>query len=345
MSAAGGPVASDRATVPAWSRWRQRLCLLGVCLALTFATVYLQWFVLGHDFLEQSQNGRHRRVLLGIAPDPWQYRVLSEWLAHGAIRACRFLGLDRPIVWGFLSMRVAQNLAIFLLAARYFSALGIGYRSVLLGVSGIAWAMTNALYDSDLSLNTYSDVILYLLAGLAVVRRRFIWIVPLSLCAALNRETGALIPALAVAAGLWDRRASDSRQAVWIGAAGALLFAATYLGLRAYLGPRQVFYAHGQPPGLGVVLENLSRLNSWARLIAMGGLFPLFAAMAFRSWPPVLRAVALVVLPVWVVAHLPASVMAESRLFLAPLVLIVIPGGLFAFSDATGARRNAEASR
>lgn len=296
---------------------------------------------MGHDFIEGSQNARHRRVLLGLAPDPWQYRVLSEWIVHGAVTAYRSLGLERPIVWGFLSMRIAQNLAIFLLAAQYYSSLGLGNRTVLLGLTGIAWAMTNALYDSDLGLNTYSDVILYLLAGLAVVKRRFIWIPPLALCAALNRETGALIPVIALATGLCDRRATGSRQAVWIGAAGVVLFAATYLGLRSYLGPRQVFYAYGNPPGLSVVFENLSRLNSWARLIAMGGLFPLFAAMAFRSWPPVLRTFAVIVLPVWVLAHLPTSVLAESRLFLAPLALVVIPGGLFAFNDCMEPQRAA----
>src|SRR4029453_9360933 len=112
----------------------RRACIVVVAVLLTFATVYLQWFVLGHDFIEGTQNARHRRVLLGVAPDPWPDRVLSEWLVHGAIAACRALGLERPIVWGFLSFRVVQNLAIFLLAARYYSALGIGFRGVLLGL-------------------------------------------------------------------------------------------------------------------------------------------------------------------------------------------------------------------
>lgn len=306
----------------------RRACILGVALVLTFATVYLQWFVLGHDFIEGTQSLRHRRVLLGTAPDPWQYRVLSEWLVHGAIAACRWLGAERPIVWGFLSFRVLQNLAIFLVAARYYASLGIGFRGVLLGLGAIGCAMTNALYDADLSLNTYSDVLLYLLAGLAIARRRDAWIVPLALAAALNRETGAFIPVMALAAGWTDRR----RPALWCGAAGVLVFAAAYLGLRAYLGPREVFTAHGYAPGLAVAAQNLTRLNSWARLIATAGLFPLFAVLAYRSWPPVLRAFALAVLPAWALVHLPASVMAESRLFLAPLALVVIPGGVCAFS-------------
>lgn len=315
---------------------RQRLRIFGllaVAAVLTFATVYVQWFALGNDFIEKLQNGRHRRVLLGISPDPWQYRVLSEFAIHAVIQLCQWIGLERPIVWGFLAFRAAQNLAIFLLAARYYRRLGLGDRRVLLGLGAIAWAMTNALYDSDLSPSTYSDVILYLLAGMAVVRRGFIWIVPLAVCAALNRETGALIPVMAIAVGLWDRRASDSRQAIGLGIAGAALFAATYLGVRGYLGPRRVFEAHGHSPGLYVAMANLSRLNSWARLVVTGGVFPVLAALAYRSWPPVLRVLALAILPAWTVAHLLASVVAETRLFLAPLALIVIPAGLFAFTE------------
>ena len=319
--------------MPAARKRLRVLGLVGVCVALTFATVYVQWFVLGNDFVEKLQNGRHRRVLLGISPDPWQYRVLSEFVIHAAIRLFQLLGVERPIVWGFLSFRVAQNLAIFLLAARYYRLLGIGDRRVLLGLGAIAWAMTNALYDSDLSPSTYSDVVLYLLAGLTVVRRRFVWIVPLALCAALNRETGALIPVMAIAVGLWDRKAPDSREAIGLGLSGALLFAATYLGVRGYLGPRRVFYAHGHPPGLDVALANLSRLNSWARLVVTGGLFPLFAALAYRSWPPLLRVLALVILPAWTLAHLLGGVVAETRLFLAPLAVVVIPAGLFAFGE------------
>ena len=115
-------------------------------------------------------------------------RVLSEFVIHAAIRLFQRIGVERPIVGGLPSLRVAQNLAIFLLAARYYRLLGIG-----------------------------------------------------------------------------DRR---------------------------------------------VLLANLSRLNSWARLVVTGGLFPLFAALAYRSWPPLLRGLALVILPAWTLAHLLGGVFA-----------------------------------
>ncbi len=315
---------------------KEQLCLFAASLVLTFATVYLQWFSLGHDFLEGRQQIRHRQVLLGTAPDPWQYRLLSEWLVHALIRAWRWLGVEHPVVWGFLAFRAAQNLGIFLLAAHYYAALGLGFRARLLGLAGLTSAMTNAFYDSDLSFNTYSDIALYLLAGLALARERWAWVPALSLCAALNRETGALIPAMAFAVGLVERPLR--RQALWASAVGALLFASAYLGVRTYLGSRPPFMAYGLPPGLLVAIRNLEHLNTWARLVATGGLFPLFALMAYRAWPPLLHALALAILPAWILVHLSASVLAESRLMLVPLAVVLIPGGLFAFGGTEPAR-------
>ena len=49
---------------------------------------------------------------------------------------------------------------------------------------------------SDIQFNTFFDVTFYLLAGLCILQKRFVWIVPITLLAALNRETSGLIPFL-----------------------------------------------------------------------------------------------------------------------------------------------------
>ena len=144
------------------------------------------------------------------------------------------------VALGFVAFRILQNLAIFSLAAVYYRKLGLGRSAVLLGLSAVAWGMTNARYDSDLSLNTYSDVLFYLAAALLILAGRLVWMAPLMVAAALNRETSGLIPMMLLASGIGVRRPGERISPRLVAWPLALLacFALTYLGVRFMLGPR-----------------------------------------------------------------------------------------------------------
>jgi hypothetical protein len=316
---------------------RSRVLLAAAIVALSLMTVHLQVFPLGFDFIDAgTQIRRHREVLRGQALGHWQYRMLSEWAVRPVILACRQLGIERPVAVGFIAFRILQNLAIFSLAAVYYRKLGLGRSAVLLGLSAVAWGMTNARYDSDLSLNTYSDVIFYLAAALLILAGRLVWLAPLVVAAALNRETSGLVPMMLLASGIGARRPGERISPRLVAWSLTLLacFALTYLGVRFMLGPRPEFPGFpGRQRGVEVLLENLGRKWTWSQLLATFGLLPVVAAGAYRCWPPVLRAFFWSVVPAWVVVHFLASVVAETRLFLVPLVLVIVPGALLAFRE------------
>lgn len=307
-----------------------------VCLSLM--TVHLQVFPLGLDFIESgTQIRRHLNVLRGTAPGHWQYRLLSEWLVHGAIVLCRRLELDRPVAVAFILFRILQNLAIFSLCAVYYRRLGLGEARVLLGMSCLAWGMTNARYDSDLSLNTFSDMIFYLVAALLILARRDVWLVPLCVLAALNRETAGLIPLMA----LLHRVDASADQRSPRRFAPALLalaaFAATYFAVHWAIGPRPEFPSYpGHQRGIDTLLVNLHRRWTWSQLLATNGWLPFLALAAFRRWPPGLRAFFWAVVPAWYAAHFAMSVVAETRLMLVPLAIVFVPGALLGLEEVKG---------
>jgi hypothetical protein len=174
----------------------ERLVLAGFVTLVSVLTVWFQFQGLrdyqhrppaGWVQIEQLDN--HRQVLDGTVGDPWRYRLLSEWLTEGAIDALRALGVGRPVLVGFLGVRVVQNAAIFLLAWILYRRLGLGRRRAALGLALLAWGTTQSLYEANLAFNTYSDVGFYLAAAVLLLYGAWAWIVPLTALAALNRET------------------------------------------------------------------------------------------------------------------------------------------------------------
>jgi hypothetical protein len=244
------------------------------------------------------------------------------------------LEVPRPVAWGFLSWRFLQNFPIFIFAGMYYRSLGLSRPIVLLAMNILAWGMSQALYDSDLSFNTYMDLLLYLVAAFVLVRRRYEWIILISILSALNRETGALIPVLSLAIGLWiESNPRRRRCALWASLIGAALFVGIYGGIRAWLGPRELFHAFDKDLGLPVFVENVARLNTWARLAIMFGILPYLAFRNWRRWSTPLKCFGCTLLPVWIAIHFLASVVAETRLFLVPLAIVLIPGALLMHDD------------
>jgi hypothetical protein len=299
--------------------------------------VHLQWFPLGDDFLDSgTQIRRHREVLQGRAPGHWQYRFLSEWVAQGFIQLSRWLELRRPIAAGFLLFRVAQNLAIFGLLVVYYRKLGLDTKVILLGMSALAWGMTNARYDSDLSFNTYSDMIFYLGAALLILARSYLWLVPLSVAAALNRETAALIPVMALLHE-WMSPSAEKKPAQRFGAAlvALALFAITFVAVRQTLGPRAEFPTFGSASrGWETVFANATRPWTWSQLLATNGWLPFLAVAAIKRWPPSLLAFFWAIVPAWYAVHFAWSTLAETRLVLVPLAIVFVPGALLGLTLA-----------
>jgi hypothetical protein len=293
-------------------------------VVLALITVHLQVTGLRMAFVETEQVKRHLAVLGGTAPSPWQYRILAEYVIEAVAWPARRLGVPDALVLTFLSVRVAQNAAMLFAAYVYYRRLGVPTAAAVVGLNLLALAMLQADLESDLSFNTYFDVIFYLLAACAVLSRRWWWVVPIAMAGAFNRETSALIPLLPLAG--WTYR-DDRSRILRVAGVALVAWAVIFVSIRWWYGPRPLMLGWGHAPGLSLFLFNMRRY-SWVRMVAMFGTLPLLALVGYRRWPHELKTFCWLIVPIWFGVHAFSSVLTETRLLLVPLVLVVLPGCL-----------------
>lgn len=325
--------------MPAHQRLRHRALVTALVLGLTAATVFVQYRGLAHvlrgvnsvAYIQVFELGAHEDALHGTGVNPGEYRVLSELAAEVPVRAARALGFHHPQVVGFEAFRVLQNVLIFAALWILLRRFGFDRRASALGLALLAWAMTQALHNSGLAFNTYTDVALYLFAAVLLLDGRYAWIVPLTLVGALNRETSGLIPVMLIAVAVTLGLRTDSgRRALRWGIVALVVYAAATVALREIVGPAPLFKPFGLSPG-GAYLEfNLRSGLTWENLFRTVNIVPILALAGVRRWPRELKAFAVAIVPAWVVIHLLASILAETRLLLVPYAVVLIPGVLFA---------------
>jgi hypothetical protein len=319
-----------------------------LALGLSLATVYVEYRALldlskgasPRDFIEHNEVAAQRGVIDSLVGDPWRFRLLSEWGTEGFLRAARAIGFSQPAVVAFLSFRVLQNFAIFVLSWIYYRRLGSSRFASALGLGLVAWAMTQSLYHAALAFNTYTDIAFYVAAALLIMDRRYVWIVPLTVLAALNRETSGLIPVMLIAYAVWlGLGTPEGRRALRLGLASLAAFGATIAIVRAAVGAAPLILANGHHPGFDLFGYNVGRGLTWDYLFRTLNILPLLALATVRRWPPALRVFGLAVVPAWLAIHVFTGILAESRLVLVPLVLVFVPGALAGLSAASGTIR------
>ena len=144
------------------------MCAL-VAIFLSVITLHFQIKALGYEYINSgNQYLRHLAVLNGVAGSPWQYRVLSEWL----IELYRYMTNQTGAAYYkiFVQFRFFQNICIFMLSWIWWAKLSISTSGRLTGAGLLAFAFTQALHDSDLSFNTYFDVMFYLMAAIFLAK-------------------------------------------------------------------------------------------------------------------------------------------------------------------------------
>ncbi|MCX6348648.1 MAG: hypothetical protein NTV79_03970, partial [Candidatus Aureabacteria bacterium] len=232
---AAGEIGSE--IIPGKSDPAFRAAIVGISLLLAFSTVYTQWRAYGGEFLETAQAGGHRAILENKASSPFQYRVLTEWGLELILRWSRRCGISSPVP-AFILARGLQNFVIFILAAVWYRRVAGKGRRIVLGLVLLAWGMSYAFRDSTLEFSTYSEVIFYLLAALAISARRDWWIPAITLAAALNRETAAFIPFAYLAGRIqlpFSKRTGNGR-ALLLFVLSLGLYLGVFLGLRLHFG-------------------------------------------------------------------------------------------------------------
>lgn len=333
-------------------RSRHRAVTLIVSLALAAVTVYAQLRDLNHisalrtaaiglapawHFLETEQRSRHAAVLAGTAGDPWSYRLLSDRLIEALRRVAPAASL--PAI--FVALRFVQNAAIFALAAAYFASLQFRPAIVHAGLAALAWSVCFANYNAGLAFDTYFDVLFYLAAATLVAHRRPVLVAPLALLAATNRETALLIPLLMAITD--DGRSTGPRLAF----AGVTLLGqvAVVLAIRIAIGPQDLIVGgEGHRQGWALLAYNVGRPVTWLNLGTTYLFLPVAAALAWRRWPARLQTTFVGMVPLWTAVHFVAAIVAETRLFLVPWVIVVLPAALVALDEDTRRQYPAAAS-
>lgn len=316
---------------PVGERFSWVLLALAI-LILTFSTVYLQEQKLSLNYIETKQLAHHQDVLNGTAPNPWAYRVLSEYVAEGFIRAASLAHVHRAVVFGFLALRLVQNALLFAVALIFYQLLGLTARESYIGMVLLSYAMTHSLFDSDLSFNTYADVFFYLLAGCVVLAEWSLWwLLPIGFLAALNRETSLFISFFPMASlvGTRGRNWRSFMPRIRIAVVCFVVQVVTLGLLRVIIHPATPTWLWGNQPGWPTLRMNLTSLLTFTQLALTLSVLPIALLWNFRELPVWLKGVFWIMVPVWFAVHFLMVYADETRLFLVPAALVFIPAALY----------------
>ena len=152
--------------------------------------------------------------------------------------------------------------------------------------------MGNSVVDSDLSFNTYLDVILYLWAGLVIMKNlNGWWILLITLLGALNRETSVFIPAMYFMSkadwAFWPNMSKvffGNRKALVVTFVCAIAYVAIFFGLRLYYGT-QPLEAWRVGPGWPMIkLNKLSRasVKTYMEFFGVFAFLPIWAVFVLK---------------------------------------------------------------
>jgi hypothetical protein len=310
---------------------KQYALTAGLVALLSVYFVHYQITFMGLDWYETVQWGRTLQVINGESGTPWQYRLFTEGMVYGLVRLFEQIGVARPIGTAFILFRIAQCFLTFSLAVAYYRKLGLTLIEGLLGVSLLVWGMCHGLYDTDMTFNTYTDMSLFLIAGLLILYEKPLWIIPLMVIAPFNRETSGCIPMMLLfsSVALSPKFTLPPRRILTIVGVSLLLWLAIVGGLRLVYGVRDyIVPTAGKEPILPLLMFNLTWWRTWVFLFATLGLLPIMALASWKGWPVTLQRFFWAVVPVWFPAHFALAHAPETRLFLVPQVLIFIPGAL-----------------
>lgn len=307
------------------------LCVAVLCaVLLAVFTVHYQVTFMNHQgglaWYERVQWERTCQVMHGEQGTPWQYRLFTDSIVYGTVRLFEAAGVPRPIGSVFLLIRITQNMLIMALGLAYFRRLGLSLRAAVFGIGLFAAGMCHGLYDTDMTFNTYTDISIFLLAGLIILEGRDNALFPLIFVAAFNRETSGCIPFMFLAARWGTRPRPWARFAVLLGIWAIIVGGMRlpfFFGMRAYIVPTA-----GKEPILPLLLYNLTWPRTWIFLFAVLSIVPALALLSWKNWPTTLRAFFWAVVPVWFPLHFALAHAPETRLFFVPQILVFIPGAL-----------------
>lgn len=239
----------------------------------------------------------------------------------------------------FVFFRFVEHLFIFFLAWKLWQYFVKSKWLIFFGINFLALALGNAVAVADLSFNTYMDIIFYLLTAIIIVyKKNRNYLIPIAIAGAFNRETSILIPALyfisqtdftgfvfskfnlkAIRWPKWN---------TWLFTGILyLLFFSVFIALRMHYGyrPQQVWKAPAGWPMLKLNLMSAVGIKAYLELIGALAVIPLLILYKWRRFPYLLRKWFLFIVPIWFGVHYISVVAYQTRLFMVPFIIIMLP--------------------
>ena len=353
------------------NKWK-KIVLLTICIGLMSSYPVYRNFYYGRAILQYQRHVEFMNVQSRFH-NPWQYRILTP-LTVEAIKIVYDKTLDRIYPIGeklkitlpegadpkdstkelltlagnpdfikytmiYSGVRILQNVLIFLLSYILLAYFVKSNWLIFLGLIFISLALGNSVNDSDFTLHTYLDDILYLLAGIVILYKKNPWYIFLiTLIGALNRETALLIPFLYTISivnwqGWKENKFSLKKipfpafnQTAIIGLS-LICFVGIFVAIRWYYGyqPQTQWKVPAGLPMLKLNLISLIAVKSYFEMIGAFSIIPLLCLYKFKSASPILKTWFIGIVPIWFLVHFVSVVAYQSRLFLVPTLIIFIP--------------------
>lgn len=309
----------------------QRIENLGYCGLILLLAIFPVYSALVNGAAHQHLE-HHLSFLKGnsVYFNPWQYRVLSPILVEGFHRFLNFslyswLPVSDVYNSSFKLFRVLQHLLIFGFAWYFYRYFTFNRPLRFLAITMLAGAFSAAAYGSDMAFNTYFDVLFYLVgAWLIFSDKSRWWLVPLTLVAALNRETSLLLPLLLVLDFKKLNQPVNRKKYFLIFSLCLVVFAAVFISVRLYYGYQAPAYI-GIETGWPILKFNLTDPETVLQLFDTLGVLPLFVLFNLRKTEFRLQMLFWLLVPAWFAAHFWLVWARETRIFLVPLVIVFIP--------------------
>jgi hypothetical protein len=238
----------------------------------------------------------------------------------------------------FLGFRFLQNVLLIILCFTYFSHFIKNKMLVALGIMMSVLFMGNGVVDSDLTFNTYMDITLYIIAGIIIVKNlNPLWIIPLTIVGSLNRETALFIPVLYFFSFFkwtdWPslgKLIKNNAQVISITSSSVILFFAIFVSIRLYYGlqPVSTWRVSAGLPMLKLNLFSSVSIKTYMELYGVMGFLPVWTILIYSKMNRHLQTFFVVLVPIWFGIHFTSAIAYQTRLFLVPTLLVLVPAVL-----------------
>lgn len=274
------------------ARTRSLVAMVLLYVGLSTILTSLHGYNVNYGPKDHKRTARHERIIDMRGESPWAYRLAVPYAAEGISRALAPLPIseqDRR-EGGYLAIRWVSMLVTFLAFH--------GFQRFFLPR---AWALAGTLLLAALHGPSFEhywfqpasapDLMLWTLGAYLTMKRKDAWLFPMIVLGALNRETVVFLIPIHIAL-RWGEEPLQ-KLALRAGALG-LAWLVPFVGVRTVV--EVTGWANGKS-ATDFLMSNLTRTEWIGYALAFAGTWTLLPFLGWRSVPPRLRRLILVMGP------------------------------------------------